>query len=445
MKALSSRSHAIIIGGGIAGLLAAKVAVLHFEQVTLVERDVYPEEPVFRAGTPQARHLHSLLLRGQQTLEDLFPGLKDKVIKQGAIERDYGCESVYYYGGRCPVLPPLPQLQGWSCSRVLLEWQVRQEVLSSDRLCLLEGHEVIGLLVEDEAVKGVSIRKRTRDGGHRHLQELHGALVIDASGHDSKMPEWLKAQGYPAPEETVVDAKLGYVSRVYRLSPQEFTWKNIAIQGSGRGGVMTQIEGGNWMVVLAGSGEDAPPTTDEEAYLAFAQSLPDAALYDAIKDAVALSPLYGYRRTENRLRHYERLSRFPEGVLILGDAVCSLNPLYGQGMTVAALEVSLLDTHLRSLRKGKKGFSRRFQQRLRRVLSFPWQLATAADMRVIDEAKPSKKPWLRSYLEHVITLLPSDPHILLAFLEVMHMLHSPLFLFRPTIFSKVIIQMYKTS
>src|SRR5437870_340741 len=103
---VSQRSHAIVIGGGIAGLLAARVLINHFEMVTLIERDQYPNEPVFRPGVPQGRHVHSMLLRGQRELEVLFPDLGRKLVGNGAIERDYGHESHYYYGDICPPLPP---------------------------------------------------------------------------------------------------------------------------------------------------------------------------------------------------------------------------------------------------------------------------------------------------------------------------------------------------
>lgn len=434
------RNHAIVIGGGIAGLLAAHILSDFFERVTLVERDRYPSEPTFRPGVPQGRQVHTLLLRGQRTLEAWFPGLRAELRAHGALERDYGLESFYFYGGRCPQLAT--PLQGWTCSRVLLEWQIRQFVSACPRVQVKEGYEVIRLLFEEATNTVCGIRFHARQD-HQHpneFQELHGNLVVDASGASSSILAWLDEFGFDAPPESIVDAHLGYATRFYQRPVQDQNqWKAIAIQATEqnrRGGSLMEIEGERWMVVLAGSGKDYPPT-DPEAYLAFAQSLPDQALYEAIRAATPLSPIYGYRRTENRWRHLERLKRQPEGLIVMGDALCMFNPLYGQGMTVAILQAQVLARCLRSTKQGK-GFARTFQRHIARVIAFPWRLATAADTRV-SEQQPSKG-WSERYMEGLIALLSQDSHVFVTFLEVLHMLRSPLALFSPRIILKVLRQ-----
>jgi len=301
-----------------------------------------------------------------------------------------------------------------------------------------ENTEVIRLLFEEatNVVYGVQFRERQAGQLPKEMQELRGDLVVDASGASSCINEWLRELGFDEPSESVVNPHLGYATCLYQRSLQGSQWKAIAIQATEqrrRGGSLMEIEGGRWMVVLAGSGKDYPPT-QPEAYLEFAQSLPDQALYEALQEATPLSPIYGYRRTENRWRHLERLNRQPEGLIVMGDALCMFNPLYGQGMTVAILQAQVL---ARCLRSGqKKDFARTFQRKIARIIAFPWRLATAADARVIEEQRA--KSLSQSYMEGLIALLPRDPRVLLTFLEVLHMLRSPLALFHPRIVLKVV-------
>ncbi|EFH84713.1 NAD(P)/FAD-dependent oxidoreductase [Ktedonobacter racemifer] len=433
------RTHALVIGGGIAGLLAARVLVKHFHHVTLVERDHYPQEPIFRPGVPQGRQVHTLLLRGQQALETLFPGLGKKLLAHGAIAHDYGNESLYYYGGRCPHIPPT-LLQGWTSSRLLLEWQIRQELLGYHSLCFKEGYEVMGLVAsaEKKQVTGVRIRERTHTPPEsREISQITADLVVDASGSSSLAPRWLEELGYDAPKETIVDTLVGYATRFYMPPAQRNDWKLIAIQGtqqSQRGGVLMAIEGNRWMVVLAGTKKDYPSTREEE-FLTFARSLPDPTLYEAIKEATPISPIYGYRHTANRIRHFEQLQQYPEQFLVLGDAACCFNPIYGQGMTVAALEALMLDVCLGESSR-QQGFAHRFQRKVAHAIATPWQLATAAALPGTKESLTGRVS--RWYLEHLISLLPTDQATWLTFLEVIHMLRSPLALMHPRIVAKVL-------
>jgi 2-polyprenyl-6-methoxyphenol hydroxylase-like FAD-dependent oxidoreductase len=439
-RGVTKRANALVIGGGIAGLLAARVLADHFERVTLIERDHYPKEPTFRSGAPQGRQLHTILLRGQQAMEILFPGLGRQLLKQGAVERDYGNETIIYYGGgRCPQIPPI--FRGWSCSRLLLEWQLRQELMKYPQVHILEGYEVVHLLFDQEAnrIRGVQLRARNHSTLTNEIQELKGDLMVDASGSTSPVVDWLKESNNEVPKETIINPYLGYATRLYKI-PEQFheRWKGIAIQSTQqlpRSGALMEIEGRRWMVVLAGSGKDYPPT-DERGYLAFARSLPDPALYEAMKDAQPLSPIYGYRRTENRLRHFERLRRQPEGFVAIGDAVCAFNPIYGQGMTVAALEALALDTCLR--REARDFSSHAFQRKIACIVAQPWRLATASDLRSSSEKKTGRlSQW---YIGRIISLLPRDPVVLRTFLEVIHMMQPPSVLLRPAIMARVLKQ-----
>ncbi|MBV9126363.1 MAG: hypothetical protein JO112_23690, partial [Planctomycetes bacterium] len=290
----------------------------------------------------------------------------------------------------------------------------------------------------------VAIRRR-RPVPDDHLGNcLEADLVVDASGRGSRAPQWLKALGYTPPEDTVVNAFLGYASRVYQSPPNPpAEWKTLYLQSKPpvgkRTGLIAPVEGGRWMVTLSGRGGDYPPT-DEAGFLDFARSLPSSMLYEAIRQAEPLSPIAGYRATENRLRHFERLARWPEGFVVLGDAACAFNPVYGQGMTTAALGAVTLDQCLRSQPAGPArvhdGLARRFQRQLAAVNVTPWLLATGEDHRYPTTVggRPSRLTRLQQhYVDQVIRLSTRDPQTRLTFLKVLHLIQSPRALFGPRV------------
>jgi 2-polyprenyl-6-methoxyphenol hydroxylase-like FAD-dependent oxidoreductase len=438
-------AHAIVIGGGMAGLLSAHVLTYHFERVSLIERDHYPEEPVFRPGVPQGRHVHLMLVRGQRILEAFFPGLKDKLVAQDAVEGDLIADYSYHLpSGWLPRMPSC--LKGYTCTRPLLEWQILQEVIAHERVQVIEKHEVINLLASSDgrSVIGVQMRLRNRlELAEREIISLRADLVVDTSGRDSQVSGWLDALGYTPPSETVVNAFFGYASRLYTPPPDfQGTWKGLLVQANPpkdlRSGMIWPIERGNWIVVLGGTGKDYPPT-DEDGFLEFAHSLADPSIYEALKDSQPQSPIYGYRRTENRLHHFERLTRQPEGLVVLGDAVCTLNPIYGQGMTIAALGAVALDE---SLRQPLAGLPHRFQRKLAQVNKIPWQLATASDYRVptVEGKQPNRMTkLLYRYFDSIVELLPTTPSVSKTFIEVVNMIEPPLALFHPAIIARVLL------
>jgi 2-polyprenyl-6-methoxyphenol hydroxylase-like FAD-dependent oxidoreductase len=446
MQSSSLGNHAIVIGGGMAGLLSAHILSKYFERVSLIERDHYPEEPIFRAGTPQGRHVHIMLVRGQQILEEFFPGIKNKLVAQGAIEGDFAADYIYRFpSGLSPRLPS--RLRGYACSRPLLEWQVRREVIARERVHFIERHEIVNLLISSDGktVTGVQMRERNdKPLAEREIVDLTADLVVDASGRDSQVTRWFTALGYTAPPETVVNPFFGYSSRIYAPpADPERTWKGLVVQSDPpknlRGGVIWPTEEGNWIVVLGGTVKDYPPT-DEDGFLEFTKTIPDPLFYEVLKDAQPLSPIYGDRRTENRLRHFDSLTRLPERFVVLGDAVCAFNPVYGQGMTVAAMGAVALDESLRQ--QGLTGLPRHFQRKLAKITETPWQLATASDHKVpaLEGMKPGWAARLTyRYFDGLVALLPTTPSISKTFSEVLHMVEPPTALFRPSIVARVLL------
>ncbi len=456
-KALSTSmgGHALVIGGSMAGLLAGRVLADHFERVTIIERDRYPEGPAPRKGVPQARHQHVMLKRGMSILEKLLPGLRDELITAGAPSADMAKDIAWLtpagWGVRFP-----SDLVMLTCSRNLLEWGVRRRVAALKQVRFSERADVSGLLpsADGRGVAGVKARFRVPQdaAGASGEEKIHADLVVDASGRSSDAPRWLEALGYTPPEETVVNARLGYASRVYRR-PDGFQagWTGAYVQmappAHTRGGVIFPLEGGGWLITLAGTGGDYPPT-DEAGFLSFARSLRSPILYDAIKDAEPLSPITGYRATENRMRHYEKLPRMPENFLVLGDAACAFNPVYAQGMTTAAVGAEALGESLDEQRRRRPegdlgGLGRRFQKRLAKVNSEPWTLATGEDFRVrgVEGGNPDRATrMMHRYMDRVVSLTTENADVRLALLEAFNLIKPPTTLFYPSILARVLRQ-----
>ncbi len=422
------------------GMLAASVLSRFFDRVMLFERDIYPRRPIAREGVPQARHLHVLLMRGHRILEELFPGITEDATAAGAEVLDVGEDFAWR-------TPP-----GWgirfrsgiemlAASRPLIDSVVQRRLAATANIELVQGRIVTGVS-GDKAGRITGVRVRHSQAADEEL--VTADLVVDCSGRMSRAPEWLKELGYIAPPESVVDANLGYASRLYRRRPEhERNWRAVFIQAAPpeqpRAGVAFPVEGDRWMVTMCGGGGDYAPSTEPE-HLNFARSLPSGEIYNLIQKAEPLSPIVGYRRTENRWRHYEQLKTFPDGFVVLGDAACAFNPVYGQGMTTAALGAMTLDARLR--KDDCDGFSRRFQRDLARVIATPWALATGEDLRyrTANAAQPRlAERILQNYVGKVMAISTYDSSVRSYLLAVFTMMSPPSRLMRPSTMSKVLL------
>ncbi len=440
--------HAVVIGGSIAGLTAARVLSDHFDRVTIVERDRLPDAVDFRQGVPQARHAHVLRLRGQMILEQHFPGLVDELLANGAVLVNAGNEAEFFLFGHWRAPRYRSAIVSIAGSRPLLEATLARRLAARGGVTLLQEREVVGLSVDGRGERVTGVRLRQRGDGNE--TELAADLVVDASGRGSKAPQWLASLGYTPPRETVVNAFPGYTTRLYRRPAGHREWKTMNViptpPGSPRGGVIVPLEGDRWQVSLVGMGRDYPPT-DEEGFLDFARSLPSPRLYEAIKGAEPLTQPYGYRRNENRLRHYEQLPRYLEGFLVIGDGVSALNPTHAQGMTVVALGSLALERCLQAQRRrpaanDMRGLAKAFQQELSQVVAGPWQMAVSTDRRWpttegADERLDAEAQRRQEYFTQVLQAMVHNPQVAEVFFQVQHMVEPPTALFRPEIVSQV--------
>jgi 2-polyprenyl-6-methoxyphenol hydroxylase-like FAD-dependent oxidoreductase len=445
--------HALVIGGSIAGLLAAWVLADHVEQVTIIERDHLPTTPTFRPGVPQAHHYHFLLVRGRQLLEMLFPGLGADLIAAGALLMDWSAD-LERFGPPGQAQRFSSDLHSYACSRDLLEWSVRRRVAQHPRIHFREGCRVVDLVFDQNSsrITGVWLAPRSTPVADRtEATSLSADLVVDASGRTARTPQWLAAHGYPTPTETVVDSSTGYATRYYELDPSsQRDWQGLVIYTRTYGASLLPLEGGRWSVLLTGMGEHAPPT-DEAGFMEFIRNLSRPDLYTALEHARPLSPIYGYRRTENRWRHYERLDRRPENFLVLGDAVCALNPIYGQGMTTAALGAITLDRCLRRSGWGKHpvertGLAARFQRQLARTLHTSWLLATSADTATVRNAGDGRRSTrlIHAYMDQLYLVTRRNRRVALARYRVAHLVSPPISLLHPGVALPVIANWVRT-
>ena len=447
---IEKQGHAIVIGSSIAGLTAARVLTDYFAKVTIIERDQITGDSAFRKGVPHARHPHALLLKGQMILEELFPGLVDELHQSGAVTVNFGLDTNIYLFGKWREIRYQSRWNSTSCSRPLLEGAIYRRMVAHPQVTLWTETEVVDLCVDDtqQRVTGVQYRLRQKPTSEPHI--LLADLVVDASGRDSHTPQWLEKLGYTPPKEIVVNAFPGYSTRIYQRPARTYEWKLLGMLPSPdsgtRGGVLFPLEGDRWHVTLIGMAKDYPPT-DEEGYWAFARSLPDPLLYEVIKEAEPLTPPFGYRRAENRLRLYDKLPRYLENFLVFGDAVFAFNPIYGQGMTAAAISSLLIGDCLQKQPRQNghynlTGLAQRFQKRLVKIIREPWQMATGQDRlwAVAEGVEALDLPTriMQNYMTAVLRTLLVNEQVSEAFAEVQQMISSPTIFFQPSILFAVL-------
>jgi 2-polyprenyl-6-methoxyphenol hydroxylase-like FAD-dependent oxidoreductase len=375
--------HAVVIGGSLAGLMSARVLGDYFDRVTLFERDRIENRPVLHKSIPQGNHVHVLLLSGQQVMSALFPGFTEELRRLGAVRFRVGIDIAWYgpngkgYNATMSVREPRDLgLEGHIMSRGLLEYLVRQRTTALANVKLETGDAIEGLVHDRGRVCGVRTAAKS----------IEADLVVDAGGRSSHASRWLVEMGVPAPEETTIGVDFAYTSTKYRKPDLDHEPEPLLLVGGPppehtRAAALFEIEDRTWHVSLAGRFGDYPPT-DEDGFLAFAKSLPSPRLSEMIRDAERIADITHHRFPTSIWRHYERLPDFPAGFLILGDAICSFNPVYGQGMSSAALQAEALQKVLRERSAESRGLDELaafFFPKAAEAISAPWTLAANFD------------------------------------------------------------------
>jgi 2-polyprenyl-6-methoxyphenol hydroxylase-like FAD-dependent oxidoreductase len=430
--------HALVLGGSLAGLMAARVLTEHYETVTVVERDAAPHVGEHRHGVPHGRHTHGLLTRGQQIVEELFPGLTQEMIEGGAPIGDLLGHVRWTFNGH-RLCQSGSGLTGLCVHRPVLEGRIRARVAALQNVALLESCDVVGLTADPAGhITGARLLRRA-DGST--AEELPADLVIDATGRGSRMPAWLDSLGYPKAKEERVRVRIGYATRLYRL-PAQALGRDLAIiigatVDSPRGGVLVRLNADVAMVTLIGRLGDDPPT-DPDGFVAFARSHQFPDIYDAIVDAEPLDDPVSFRFPASVRRRYERLRRFPDRLLVTGDAACSFNPVYGQGMSVAALDALALR---RELERGGVPRPRRFFADIARVIDVPWDIGVGADLAFpgVEGRRTVKTRLINRYIARLHAAATTDAVVAEAFMRVAALVDRPAQLFRPRVSGRVIL------
>ncbi|MFE3323564.1 FAD-dependent oxidoreductase [Streptomyces sp. NPDC059176] len=374
--------HAVVVGGSLAGLLAAQVLAGHADKVTVVERDRCPDGPDSRPGVPQGRHAHVLLEGGQLALDALLPGFMAELRAAGAPRVGMPADMVQWQNGRW-----FRRTQAttyiYTGSRGQIEHLVRERVVANPVITTIDSTEAVGLLGDARRVRGVMLRER---GGSTDTEPypLRADLVVDASGRASRAPQWLAAVGAEPPEEETIDTGLAYASRIYRnksphLGSDALGCYVVPDPAQVYGGGVLPLEDGRHMVVLSGLRGDEPPT-DAAGFTAFASRLPHPFIHEWLLDAEPETAPFGFRRTSNLRRRYDRPGRRPAGFLATGDALCTFNPIYGQGMAVAAMGAVALRDALADARRTPT--THRVQQALFEASRQAWDISAGADRKM---------------------------------------------------------------
>ncbi len=433
--------RAVVVGASVAGLLATRVLADHFDRVTLIERDTKPDTAVVRKGVPQGNHVHNLLLRGMRILEEFFPGFVEEAQVAGAQMVNLGREFLWYqhFGWKLHVPGDYNSLM---LSRPLLEAVLDRRVQALPNVAIRDRSAVRTFRLDSKgAVSGVSLDDGT---------EIRADLVVDATGRGSKLPKWLQSVGYPAVSEAHVKIDLGYASQRFRRQPRVpdggtsigDRWRATAVVPTApqtRGGAAFPIEDDQWLVTIGGCLGDHPPT-DEAGFLEFARSLPKSIVYETISRTEPTSDIVGYRFPSNYRRYYER-AILPRRLLVVGDSVCSLNPSFGQGMTVAAMELEavahgLAEASTESLDLSLRGV----QKKIGRIVDAPWDVVVNEDLRhdaTVGE-RNLRSRMIQWYSTGLMRGANRDPKLAATFMELGNFICSPNTVFRPDVAARIL-------
>lgn len=434
--------RAIVIGGGIAGKLAARVLSDFFTEVMVLEKNKKSDQTSLRSGVPQGSHGHALLKSGEDILEDLFPGITKELLTSGAIPSNFSKDISWYHHGSWKIKHD-SNIQTIQQSRPFLEGHLQRRLEQFNNIHFIYGTKVSTILTNPDKTKTTGVTYQTNLG---EVKEFNADLIIDASGAATQTSKWLKLLDYPQPEKTEVKVDLFYASRTYHeLSPIEKCWKGLLIYPNppeqARGGGIYKIEDNKWMVTMLGYGIENPPA-DDRSFLEYAAALDHPTIYDAINQGKPASEVSIYRFPSLRRYHYDKLKKFPNGLVVMGDAFCRIDPVFAQGMSLSALEATALKevlekaTRNQSLNKISYFAHRKFSK----ILDIPWMIAITEDFRFSHTL--GKRfiglPFLQTYIKKVVTASATNKDVYETFIHVLHLKAHPVTLFSPKILKSIL-------
>jgi 2-polyprenyl-6-methoxyphenol hydroxylase-like FAD-dependent oxidoreductase len=435
--------RAVVLGASMGGLLAARVLADFFDTVTLVERDELADDPAVRRGVPQGRHVHVLLARGAQILDELFPGFLNELVADGAPVWDDGELSDLHlsFGGheilRSGQIAREPKaLAVYMPSRPFLECHVRRRLQAMSNVTILAGHQVIELMSTADRGRVTGVRVVNRDGGAE--QELTADVVMDAMGRGAHTPTFLERLDYGRPVEDHIVMHTNYVSQLLRI-PQGTLKEMLVDIGPApdrpAGMFLTGYENDTWMFTVFGMAGHQPPR-DLAGMLSFAQEYCPAHLIAAIRAAEPIGEVAHHHMPSSQWRRYDKMAQLPDGLLVCGDAICSVNPIYGQGMTLAALEVATLRECLRG---GDSDLPRRYFRASAKPIGVAWQMVASSDLTfpAVAGRRSRLMRVTTRLLDWALTACESDLDVAVRFFKVNGLIYSPIRLLHPAFVYRV--------
>jgi 2-polyprenyl-6-methoxyphenol hydroxylase-like FAD-dependent oxidoreductase len=431
-----SGTHAVVAGAGIAGLCAAQVLADCYDRVTLIDRDALPPTADARAGAPQGRHVHAVLVRGNEAIRDLFPGLVAELAADGVPTGDLLAHARSYHSAHR--LAPAPSgLEGIYISRPHLEHRLRARLVRRPNVTVTTEHTVTGLTTtqDQSTITGV----RTKSAGDDQEHSVGADLVVDATGRTSRLPQWLTAIGYAAPPEQRLRIDVTYSSCAFAMPDDVIDHDHGVLiaptPGNPRGGGLIDMGAEGWLVSLTGY-RDTPPPVTPEGFLEFARRLAAPDIHQALLRATPIGTPARYRMPEAVRRRYERLTRFPDRLVVLGDATSSFNPIYAQGMSVAAQQALLLRRHLRA---GGPRRTAALRAGIAQAGAAAWTMSVNYDLR-LPWINGRRTPAVRlgnAYLALLHRVAPHDARVAEAFMRVANLIDPPARIARPAIAGRV--------
>jgi len=433
--------RAVVCGASMAGLLAARVLADFYGPVTIVERDALPEAAAQRRGVPQGRHLHQLLRPGSTVLEDFFPGVFDELLAAGANVIDDPSLGYVGVGNHVltqsgPFAKPL-ELQAYAVSRPLLECRVRQRVRALPNVVFRQDCDVVEpVLGSSGRITAVRVADR-RDGKER---ELPTDLVVDATGRSARTPAWLRTHGYDVPDEQRYSVELTYASQWLRIPDGALAETVVAVaptlERSTGAGLLTYEDGLTVLTLIGVAGGRLP--SDLPGLLRAAAEFLPARIVDAVRSAEPIGEVVVQRYPASVWRRYDKLRRLPGGLLVMGDAVCSLNPVYGQGMTSAALQAKALRRSLAGAHGDDVG--RHYFRAAARKVAPLWQANRLNDFALAPTTGWRTVPQrlVNWYTDKLAAAAAEDIVLAEAFMRMVNLVDPPARLLTPSLTRRVV-------
>ncbi len=436
---------AVVLGAGIAGLASARVLSNHFETVYLVDKDALGDASNSRKSVPQGAHIHLLWSGGMNILKHWFPDLGKELEQTGSTKFDTSAQMRWYHQGVWK-LRHRSELEVYAQSRPFLERALLDRVEALPGITVLPRHQLKSLMLNDQQDTLEGIELESLDSSE--LLSIETGLVIDATGRSAATLQQLRSKGFQMPEEETIQVDIGYATCVFEQPESDATdWSALVVYPeapiSHRLGVIFPIENKRWIVTLVGLRGHYLKEPDFQSYLDFAASLDKPEVYEAITKAKPVSPVQLIRYPNQNRRHFRELSDYPAGLIPVGDTITSLNPLYGQGMTVAIKQAQLLDECLES--QPEKILGKKLQQQylnaIEPIVDDAWLLGSMSDF-LYPETSGKRPPFygvVKWYLTRLLVLSSEDEVIQQSFMRVIHLQARVRSLLRPSVLLRVLL------